>query len=125
MASTTTTTRRPAPTPLGEDAGTWAWAVGMTTLVTMTTRPPTPSMSRTLSLIDKWGVYNYAPDHDYGTDLPLVAVLDDDDRTILPVRDVRGLLSRGLLEEIRVDEDIVGLGTSVEGRRLLMSEADA
>lgn len=60
-------------------------------------------MIRTLQLIDEWGVYGYFADNEHGTDLPLVAVLDDDDRTLLPVRDVRGLLARGLVAEIADD----------------------
>lgn len=60
-------------------------------------------MIRALGLIEEWGVYAYSPDNADGSDLAVVALLDDDDRTFLPVRDVRGLLRRGLVGEFAED----------------------
>lgn len=84
-------------------------------------KPPTAGMMRTLALIDWCGVRAYAPDGHSADDLPLVAILDDLDLTGLPVRDVRGLLARGLVMEVWEDEFPISLVLSDAGRRLLMS----
>ena len=84
-------------------------------------KPPTASMMRTLALIDWCGIYAYVPDGHDAPDLPLVAILNDLDHTPLPVRDVRGLLTRGLVMAVWEDEFPIGLVLSDAGRRLLIT----
>lgn len=67
-------------------------------------RPLSAHAIRTLALIDEWGVNSYAPDNAFGSDLPLVAILDDHDRTPLPVRSVRARLARDLAAEANDSE---------------------
>ncbi len=76
------------------------------------------SMLRVLELIAEGGVYAYSPDRFFADDLPLVAILDDDDRTVLPVRAVRGLLARGLVQEAW-DGEFPALEMSSAGLALL------
>lgn len=85
-------------------------------------RPPTDG---TLELIQRHGVHAYAPDGYSADDLPLFAILRDPNLTALPVRDVRGLLTRGLVVEVWEDEFPLSLVLSDAGRRLLMSEVPA
>lgn len=82
-------------------------------------------MLRTLVLIDSCGVYAYLPDGFSAPGLPMVVILNDIGLTPLPVRDVRGLLTRSLVMEVWDREDPIGLVLSDAGRRLLTTDSDS
>ena len=77
-------------------------------------------MIRVLELIDEWGVYAYVP----ADDLPLVALLDDDARTALPVPSVRAVLTRGLVV-VRGDEFTRHLVLTDAGYAAINAHAEA
>lgn len=75
-------------------------------------------MLETLALIDRWDVYAWQRDFEYAEDLPLVAILNDPSRAPLPVKPVRALLSRGLIQEVNRGDDST-IAITPAGRELL------